>query len=43
MANIRAECLLKIPAGPGSELRIPGAAAQTRVLSKPRIRLNSRK
>jgi hypothetical protein len=31
MANVRAECLLKIPAEPSPELRIPGAAAQTRV------------
>jgi hypothetical protein len=43
MANVRAECLLKIPAEPSPELRIPGAAAQTRVVSKARIRLDSRK
>jgi hypothetical protein len=43
MANVGAERLLKIPAGPSPELRIPGAAAQTRVLSKPTIRLDSRK
>src|SRR5215510_6319401 len=39
MANVRAECLLKIPAEPGPELRIPGAAAQTRIVSKARIGL----
>jgi hypothetical protein len=33
MANVRAERLLKIPAEPGPELRISGAAAQTRVVS----------
>jgi len=33
MANVRAECLLKIPAEPSPELRISGAAAQTRVVS----------
>ena len=33
MANVRAECLLQIPAEPSPELRIPGAAAQTRVVS----------
>ena len=43
MANVRAECLVKIPAGPSPELRIPGAAAQTRVLSKPTIRPDSGK
>jgi hypothetical protein len=32
MANVRAERLLKIPAEPSPELRIPGAAAQTRVV-----------
>jgi hypothetical protein len=41
MANVRAERLLKIPAEPGPELRIPGAAAQTRVVSKAGIRLGS--
>jgi hypothetical protein len=43
MANVRAERLLKIPAEPSPELRIPGAAAQTRLVSKARIRLDSRK
>src|SRR6266478_5719835 len=43
MANVRAERLLKIPADPSPELRIPGAAAQTRMVSKARIRLDSRK
>jgi hypothetical protein len=43
MANFRAECLLKIPAEPSPELRIPNAAAQTRIVSKARIRLDSRK
>src|SRR6476660_2888586 len=33
MANVRAERLLKIPAEPSPELRIHGAAAQTRVVS----------
>jgi hypothetical protein len=42
MANVRAERLLKIPAEPGPKLRIPGAAAQTRIVSKARIRLNTR-
>src|SRR5262249_32278046 len=41
MANVRAERLLKIPAEPSPELRIPGAAAQTRVVSKAGIRLGS--
>jgi hypothetical protein len=41
MTNVRAECLLKIPAEPSPELRIPGAAAQTRVVSMARIRLGS--
>src|SRR5262249_61352110 len=35
--------LLKIPAEPSPELRIPNAAAQTRIVSKARIRLDSRK
>jgi hypothetical protein len=35
MANVRAERLLKIPVEPSPELRIPGAAAQTRVVSLP--------
>ena len=39
MANVRAERLLKIPAEPSPELRIPGAAAQTRVVSRAGIRL----
>jgi hypothetical protein len=43
MANVRAERLLKIPAEPSPELRIPGAAAQTRIVSVARIRLVSRK
>jgi len=43
MANVRAERLLKIPAEPSPELRIPGAAAQTRMVSVARIRLVSRK
>jgi hypothetical protein len=38
MANARAECLLKIPAEPSPELRIPGAAAQTRVVCVAGIR-----
>jgi hypothetical protein len=33
--------LLKIPAEPSPELRIPGAAAQTRVVSLAAIRLGS--
>src|SRR5262249_12852341 len=41
MANVRAEGLLKIPAEPSPELRIPGAAAQTRVVSMVGIRLGS--
>jgi hypothetical protein len=40
-ANVRAERLLKTPAEPSPELRIPGAAAQTRVVSLAGIRLNS--
>jgi hypothetical protein len=43
MANVRAERLLKIPSEPSPELRIPNAAAQTRIVSKARIRLDSRK
>ena len=42
MANVHAERLLKIPAEPSPEL-IPGAAAQTRVVSLAGIRLDSRK
>jgi hypothetical protein len=41
MANVRAERLLKIPAEPSPELRIAGAAAQTRVVSMAGIRLGS--
>jgi len=41
MANVRAECLLKIPAEPSPELLIPGAAAQTRPVSLAGIRLGS--
>jgi hypothetical protein len=41
MANVRAERLLKIPAEPSPELRIPGAAAHTRVVSLAGIRLES--
>ena len=41
MANVRAERLLKIPAEPSPELRIPNAAAQTRVVSMAAIRLGS--
>jgi hypothetical protein len=41
MANVGAEPLLKIPAEPGPELRIPAAAAQTRVVSRAGIRLGS--
>src|SRR5262245_32211998 len=43
MANVRAERLLEIPVEPSPELRIPGAAAQTRVVSLAGIRLDSRK
>jgi hypothetical protein len=43
MANVRAERLLKIPAEPSPELRIPNAAAQTRMVSVAKIRLDSRK
>src|SRR2546430_2795543 len=38
MANVLAEHLLKIPAEPSPELRIPGAAAQTRIVSVAEIR-----
>ena len=41
MANVRAERLLKIPAEPTPELLIPGAAAQTRVVSMAGIRFGS--
>src|SRR5690348_13878571 len=40
MANVRVERLLKIPAEPSPELRIPNAAAQTRIVSVAKIRLN---
>src|SRR6516165_4075062 len=40
MANVCVERLLKIPAEPSPELRIPGAAAQTRVVSMAGIRLD---
>src|SRR5215813_5549622 len=43
MANARAERLLKIPAEPSPKLRIPAAAAQTRVVSLAGIRLDSGK
>src|SRR5262249_62307158 len=43
MANVRVERLLKIPAEPSPELLIPNAAAQTRIVSKARIRLDSGK
>src|SRR5215831_16618093 len=43
MANVRAEGLLKIPAEPSPELRILGAAAQTRLVSMAEIRLDRRK
>src|SRR5215469_3898755 len=39
MANVGVERLLKIPAEPSPELRIPRAAAQTRVVSVAGIRL----
>jgi len=41
MAKVRVERLLKIPAEPSPELRIPGAAAQTRGVSMAGIRLGS--
>jgi hypothetical protein len=43
MAKVRAERLLKIPAEPSSELRMPGAAAQTRMVSVAEIRRGSGK
>jgi hypothetical protein len=43
MANVRAERLLKIPAEPSPELRIPGAPAQTRMVSVAEIRRGSGK
>jgi hypothetical protein len=43
MANVLAERLLKIPAEPSPELRIPGAAAQTRMVSAAEIRRGSGK
>src|SRR6266478_766316 len=41
MANVRAERLLKIPAEPSPELRIPNAAAQMRLVSMAGIRLRA--
>jgi hypothetical protein len=41
MANVRAESLLKIPAQPSPELRIPGAAAHMRMVSVAEIRRGS--
>ena len=41
MANVGAERLLKIPAEPSPELRIPNAAAQTRVVFLAGIRFES--
>src|SRR6516225_7943863 len=41
LANVGAERLLKIPPEPSPELRIPGAAARTRVVSMAGIRLGS--
>src|SRR6516164_11082430 len=41
MANVGAERWLKIPAEPSPELLIPGAAAQTRVVSLAGIQLGS--
>ena len=41
MANVRAERLLKIPAEPSPALLIPGAAAQTRLVSLAGIRLRA--
>ena len=41
MANVRAEHLLKLPAEPSPEQRIPGAAAQARVVSLAGIWLGS--
>jgi len=43
MADVRAERLLKIPAEPSPELRIPNAAAQRRMVSVAKIRLDRRK
>src|SRR5258708_25041222 len=43
MAIVLAEHLLKIPADPIPELRIPGAAAQTRMVSVAEIRRGSGK
>ena len=39
MTNVRAERLLKIPAELSPGLRIPNAAAQTRIVPKARIQL----
>ena len=41
MAKVRVERLLKIPAEPSPELRIPALQAQTRVVSLAAIRLGS--
>ena len=43
LANVLAERLLTIPAEPSPELRIPGAAAQTRMVSVAEIRRGSGK
>jgi hypothetical protein len=43
MAKVRAERLLKIPAKPSPELRMPGATAQTRMISVAEIRRGSGK
>ena len=43
MANVRVERLLKSPAEPSPELLIPGAAAQTRMVSVARNQLDPRK
>ena len=43
MAKVRAARLLKIPAKPSPELRMPGAAAQTRMVSVAEIRRGSGK
>jgi hypothetical protein len=37
MANVLAVALAEVPADPAPELRIPGAAAQTRMVSVPEI------
>jgi hypothetical protein len=43
MANVHPERLLQIPAEPIPELRVPGTAAQTRVVSVSEIRLGLRR